>query len=45
MSGELPGDEKVICNVCGEQIDEAVGSAYAVKAERCSFADVSKLSA
>jgi hypothetical protein len=28
MSGELPGDEKVVCNVCEEQIDEAVESVF-----------------
>ncbi len=30
MSGELPGDEKVVCNVCEEQIYEAVESVFDV---------------
>jgi hypothetical protein len=30
MSGELPGDEKVACNVCEEKIDEAVESGFDV---------------
>jgi hypothetical protein len=30
MSGELLGDENVICNVCEEQIDEAVEAVFGV---------------
>ena len=28
MSKQSPGDEKVICNVCEEQMDEAVESVF-----------------